>query len=357
MPKLYIFIIFVLILSNLITLYLIHTRTKIKKSIEIDYGLNTIELPLDLPFQRSGRLSHLIFTFFFGQINLVIESITSWKYFIPCHDTTDLNVELIFFVSTDDYLPINFDHYKKVLFQFYESIPYKVRKCFKSTKFINITLPSYTNELQQRSESARIVLENIINQTGYSNGSYIFQMEPDTRPFKERWLEALHYSVISPNEPFWMKGSIYIGNQQTNGVYRHNYYHINGNAIYNVHDPNFQDFIFFKQKEHLKKMDKLYGRMYAYDGNYALFITDPLEYEYTHKIRHKYIFSDIILNTYELELNLTYLNEKFPGFYLTHSKRNYLEFYQFNYPIIYNETLKNINTFTPLFNITRNKKF
>ena len=74
---------------------------------------------------------------------------------------------------------------------------------------------------------------------------YFYLMEPDVTPIRPGWLEKLcdELAITSPGQDFWLKGS----NQKCNRYYgdiasRHDW-HINGNSIYKVGDPGFEEFL------------------------------------------------------------------------------------------------------------------
>ena len=73
---------------------------------------------------------------------------------------------------------------------------------------------------------------------------YMFLMEADTSPIKPLWLDRLLWeSVLAPG-PFWVKGSACHGCVPDEPFGRtFGDRHINGNALYNLHDTAFRDFI------------------------------------------------------------------------------------------------------------------
>lgn len=70
-------------------------------------------------------------------------------------------------------------------------------------------------------------------------GPYIFLMEADCMPVRPDWLSRLAY-IVSEGDSFWIMGSAYRGAGTLDDQFRR---HINGNAIYNVDDPEFIAFI------------------------------------------------------------------------------------------------------------------
>jgi len=70
-------------------------------------------------------------------------------------------------------------------------------------------------------------------------GPYIFLMEADCVPLRPDWLMRLAY-IVSHGDSFWIMGSAYRGVGTLDDQFRR---HINGNAIYNVDDPEFINFL------------------------------------------------------------------------------------------------------------------
>lgn len=70
-------------------------------------------------------------------------------------------------------------------------------------------------------------------------GKYAFLMETDCLPVRRGWLSKLQ-QLVNTAEPFWVMGSAYRGTEVLGESHAR---HINGNAIYAVGDPQFQEFV------------------------------------------------------------------------------------------------------------------
>jgi len=72
----------------------------------------------------------------------------------------------------------------------------------------------------------------------------MFWMEPDVKPIKPYWLDAL-VRESNTDDDFWIKGSVYLGDS-FDGSAGNDWTltgHINGNALYRLHQPDFSRFL------------------------------------------------------------------------------------------------------------------
>lgn len=92
-------------------------------------------------------------------------------------------------------------------------------------------------------------------------GQYIFLMESDCIPIRPNWLGRLCKIVAGP-EKFFVLGSAYRGKGTLGQQYNR---HINGNAVYAVGDPAFQDFIGTFWEPELRRVVRDVDRRIAYD--------------------------------------------------------------------------------------------
>ncbi len=92
-------------------------------------------------------------------------------------------------------------------------------------------------------------------------GPYVFLMESDCVPIRPDWLGRL-MDLVDHSERFWVLGSAYRGV----GTLSKNFSrHINGNAVYAVGDPSFQDFVSDFWEPRLKALVRDADRRIAYD--------------------------------------------------------------------------------------------
>lgn len=164
----------------------------------------------------------------------------------------------------------------------------------------------------------------------FQNATYIFYMEPDVWPIQDNWLEALQ-NEIGFNY-FWIRGSSYRGSIYDNDVYAANssqridpnittydickYFHINGNAIYNLGDNKLA-------KIYFEEMSPLFARMFRkkraewYD-NVACYYLYEMKGKFSTRIIHYFVFSDFIQNQNMAIKSLTEVVRHYPRTYFIH---------------------------------------
>ena len=96
-------------------------------------------------------------------------------------------------------------------------------------------------------KGSRLMFENMLsrNYEPFKNTSFVFYMEPDVRVIKFFWLNGIINEIGNGN--FWSKGSLFRGDLNKfakNDKYLPNYVHINGNALYNIGNDEFNLFYF-----------------------------------------------------------------------------------------------------------------
>lgn len=153
----------------------------------------------------------------------------------------------------------------------------------------------------------------------YHGYTHFFLMEPDTRPIRSYWLDAVIEQIIHGHDreayistQWWMTGSVYRGFQSI-GQY---FFHINGNALYHL-SSSFIRFIEAFSRDCLLESQRLFG----YD--LGLFIYLFKNVDEGKKFWHKFQFSDFIQNCWHTscnETNIEFLYEN-PNTYLIHGNK------------------------------------
>ena len=76
--------------------------------------------------------------------------------------------------------------------------------------------------------------------------THVFWMEWDVTPVRPLWIDRL-VSLAAADDGCWMKGSPYVGRGMDEAATDPNNEpwlgHLNGNALYKLHDPDFQRFL------------------------------------------------------------------------------------------------------------------
>jgi hypothetical protein len=255
---------------------------------------------------NSSRLTHVVIPLNIKQIDRLKYNILNWKKYFPC-TRKNYAVKLVFFFGipkgSSSLVPI--DHIKDF---------WTYQKCFSSVNFVNYEFSN--NYSDSHVLGSRLMFEHMLaqNDEQFKDANYIFYMEPDCRPIKMNWLDALARNVDF-NE-FWMKGSIYRGNYDINyDKYLPNKYHINGNAIYNIGNKYFREFYFKTLRPYIEKHGDSTN---AYDTDFFEYIFDLKNYDKVRQIIHNFVFTDTIQNCWHSNYNITEINILYSNTYLVH---------------------------------------
>ncbi|CAF4353704.1 unnamed protein product [Rotaria magnacalcarata] len=153
----------------------------------------------------------------------------------------------------------------------------------------------------------------------YHGYTHFFLMEPDTRPIRSYWLDAIVEQIINSHTResyistrWWMTGSVYRGFESIG----QNAFHINGNALYHL-SLSFVQFIELFLKDCRTESQRVLG----YDLGLFLYLFKNIDEG--KKFWHKFQFSDFIQNCWHTscnETNTEFLYEN-PNTYLIHGNR------------------------------------
>jgi len=112
------------------------------------------------------------------------------------------------------------------------------------------------------------------------NYDYWILVEPDVVAIRDFWLDRVFEEAVFSIDDFWMKGS-------TNRIPWYGSFHMNGNAIYKLHDPDFQRTVLDHiasvptQPYDLLTLSTFFGQQQKNGTHYKT-------------IQHKWIFSDFV---------------------------------------------------------------
>jgi hypothetical protein len=246
--------------------------------------------------------------FHINQIEIVLENINKWNIFKPCtRKSTTNRVEIIFFIGYLNEANLNSNIHK---------LPNKL-DCFSH---VSIILHKYKSIIEDKHViGSRLMFESMLLNFN-KNASFIFYMEPDTRPVKSNWLNAILNEIGHGN--FWCKGSIFRGNKnKLFSPYSTNPYipalvHINGNAIYNIGNVEFVSFYFNTLRSYIVKKNG--DSKNAYDTDFFEYLIDKNNYEITRNILHQFHFTDLIQNYWHTEYNVSEIALKHKFTYFVH---------------------------------------
>jgi hypothetical protein len=137
---------------------------------------------------------------------------------------------------------------------------------------------------------------------------YIFLMEADVRPLRANWMNKVFNETLG--SPFWVRGS------QFHGRYLppHFRLHINGNAIYGVHDREFVEL--------LKRVKATWSLAMGYDNNIGQYLIQEQNYQYWYDYIHMYQYADFIRNMHWTDYSLADFEARHPNTFLVHNGNN-----------------------------------
>lgn len=258
------------------------------------------------------NLSHVIIPFHIKQYNSLVENIRKWSKYMPCLKKDFFNKKspkLIFFVSYKQESSVKYLHYNLS-----NLIPYF--RCFSNRYNLDIVKYKLSYKEDNHVLGARLMFEYMLrkNNSLFKQCTYVFYMEPDCRPIRSNWINALQYEIGSRD--FWIKGAIFRGKFENKiNKYLPNKYHINGNAIYNIGDDNFGEFYFKILRPYIERhIDSIT----AYDTDFSEFFFDVKNYDYVKMIIHKFSFTETIQNLWHLNYSVAEVRKKFPRTFIIH---------------------------------------
>lgn len=219
--------------------------------------------------------------------------------------------------------------------------PEQPRRCFRAFKFMSAEMSAEQSRntyhhhwatLQPKTRGTvtqfyRLMLSSPDVERAYT---HVFYMEPDARPIRAHWLDALHRLAHADATGFWMMGSmmrypkpIVLGLEPYRSHYLH---HINGNAIYRVGCPCF--------KAYLREVWREYGD-YAFDTSIAFHRLDLRNYALLQRIAHRFVHTNVVadLGTFDYSAwkagndgDKAHENAALAGTYIAHGKSMYSRF-------------------------------
>lgn len=300
--------------------YIIPTRTKLihaEKEIVIiddvynerqnngnflyaDSILKRFQLAIVIPFIRS-QLSNLK-----NQLKLS-------KIYPPCENPSNM-VDLIFYHNEGRLSSLQMEIRAMKYFD----------KCYRNIRYFAINL---TNEENQYPIGSFIMWKkllandenNVLSLRTYGY-THFFLMEPDTRPIRFFWLDAIINQITNGRlktlyfaNNWWISGSVYRGSKPIG----QRFLHINGNALYHL-SASFIAYVQFFSQDYLTEQNSRSG----YDLiMFSLLLSKD---DLGKRLWHKFQFSDFIQNCWHTgcegsdQLNNTQFIFNNPNTYLIH---------------------------------------
>ncbi|CAF1318180.1 unnamed protein product [Adineta steineri] len=254
----------------------------------------------------------LVIPFIESQLNNLIHLLNLTEIYLPCQKYFH-STDLIFYHNEES---------SSVLEKNITKLNYQ-NKCFKNIYYFAANLSAdedmypvgsaYMWKKLFSNESTNTIS---LRARGYT---HFFLMEPDTRPIRSYWLDAIiekitnrydQQSYISTN--WWMIGSIYRGTIPLG----REFLHINGNALYHLS----LDFIRFIENVS-NEIPNVLGKTNGYDLDLFLYMFKHVDI--AKNVWHKFQFTDLIQNCWhsgcnDTDSDFTHMN---PDTYLVHGNK------------------------------------
>lgn len=255
------------------------------------------------------------------QVSEAIANMRLWEEYMPCPSDSELGDEQAMtgaWLGREVSLVLLLNCARDVLVEnellnAFDSLSGSARSCFSN---VQVQFSSLSREEDNYLTGSRLMFEKILDDTlRLESPSYVLLMEPDCLPIRNYWLSFIDAQTRFPNTPFWIKGSIFRGEDRI--ISRQqlpNKFHINGNAIYNLGDRSFPHFYF----KILLPFIRWKYRSTAYDVDTFVFLQDLQNYHYTRHVVHFFQFSDFVQNHYHSEYSLKAVKKGSPTVVLVH---------------------------------------
>jgi len=295
------------------------------------YGISPPIFKGRMPETGSQRVQvAFVLPFVEFQLNKVATLLTEhWGKFPPCHaNSPRQSADLVFF--TENKLSASIQ--RRIRSVYSELGPSKTG-CFRTDEPMFLSMAEVDPKLSHL-EGAAFTFFSLFRLLEKSYKTFILA-EPDVAPVQPNFLPALVMKTLSVNcesDGFWQLGSLPLARDVDAGMLRERLdYHMNGNAIYVLGCPEFEEYKCRVQTFYVPKDDcELVAGCStheAYEGGYdhALYRyrMHPENYEYSRLILHKFGYSDFIQNRGEGVYVPAEVVEQSPSTYFVHSKSIY----------------------------------
>jgi len=248
------------------------------------------------------HLSHVVMPLYAGQGQKAINNLAQWSNLIPCQ--LQQPIAFVLFCAHQERIDRSV---RSNLYNALYKLAQTVQLCFSPYIQESTVLDGVHNT---HLIASRVMFEMVINGSlnSLKNASAILYMEPDTRPVRSHWLDALADDVRGD---FLVRGSIYMGDPQLilhPYLVQHNRspsiaYHVNGNALYNIGDGRLLKLYVTLVKPWA---ENTFGRhLSAYDTDFWDFLFHISNFAVAREYIHLYQRTGRILNMYRTRWSLT----------------------------------------------------
>jgi len=252
-----------------------------------------------------------------------------WTKFPPCQaDSPRQSADLVFF--TENKLS---ESIQRRIRSFYSELGSSKTGCFRTNEPVFLSIAETDANLSHL-EGAAITFYSLFRLLEKNYKTFLLA-EPDVAPVQPNFLPALVQKSLTVNceaDGFWQVGSPPLAKDIDVAMLRERLdFHMNGNAIYVLGCPEFEEYKCRVQTFYVPKGDcKLVAGCQtheAYEGGYDhamyRFRMHPENYEYSRLILHKFAYSYFIQNRGEGVYDPAEIVQESPSTYFVHSKSIY----------------------------------
>lgn len=287
-------------------------------------------------YTKRMRLTHVVMPFHERQRDRAIQNLQSWTKYAPCaagrHDLTldgvasyyrrkrdadskdDLplghNITFIFFLNTKRDRML-----EEQLLAAFDELPKDVQSCFSGAL---VRWAALEPSLDDYIKGSRMMFQEILNgYLGVYEPMYVLQMEPDALPMRPHWLSLVDATTRYPNPNFWIKGTFFTGAQEAlrQRSVLLNLFHLNGNALFFLGDHGLRDFYFHQVCAYnFRRVPDV-----AYDMGIFRYLLDPLSYNASRHLAHKFQYSRFIQNPWHSNYSVADIRNRYELTAIVHS--------------------------------------
>eukprot|EP00871_Galdieria_phlegrea_P005077 jgi/Galph1/5570/GphlegSOOS_G4298.1 len=272
---------------------------------------------------KSKKRLAIVIPFVFNQLGLLEFQLQYlWENFPPClSPVVSQPVDLIFHNANsiqDGRNSHQLDQLNSIL-----TYNYSWLSCFQEILYIESDIP---RQLNVHPEGTCYMFFQLFA-TLKERYLYFQIIEPDVSPFRKDvgWINQILRISFDAND-FWVKGSISVCPKGT--AWKD--YHINGNALYKLGDPLFEEYLQKVKQYYSRRTNRLVsnGCSGTFYGGYDVSIFQYLyacqsfeEWEYVQQIIHKFSYDTTVLNYCgNVPFNIENIRKRYPKTVLIHSK-------------------------------------
>lgn len=295
------------------------TQTVTIASLITTTALSTITLGAPSGDASQDRLSHIVIPMALNpaQFGKLRRSFKHWNVNPPCVERSWPNRPHVSSVTlTILVYGALADSAERQIQSIYWSLSPVARSCFAEFEIISAGLPVHTDTHFAGSQA---MFEALINNTvSIVDMRYVFWMEPDAVPIRADWLNTLDRACRT-GERFWVKGSA-LRHELNPEVITQRYgrdflYHINGNALYNMHPDEYPAFY---RNHILPYLQTKHARHMAFDLSLARFLLASENERIWRENAHRFHYTEIIQNRWGENYSPVERAQQFPNTCIIH---------------------------------------